>query len=143
MLRCFLFLLLSSALLHPQTPGNSSRLAGCYQVTSLTWTPDGSDIHLIPKEFELSNDPRGDGMFRMKGLPLVKNNPIERGWWWKPKGASKVRVDWSSGLGGIHGTLKRSRNGDLHGKIKEWCDSRCGWKRRTGQIRVQPIACTP
>jgi hypothetical protein len=144
MCRYVIFVLLAAALSHAQDPGHSSaRFAGCYQVTSLTWSPDGSDIRLIPKEFELLNDSRGNGAFRMRGLPIAEKNSIERAWWWMPKSANKVRIDWSSGLGGIHGTLKRSKTGGLAGKIKEWCDSRCGWKKRTGRIRVEPIACTP
>jgi len=143
MLPLFAFMILPAALVHAQgAPDSSPRFAGCYQVTSLTWTPDGSDIHLIPKEFELSNDSRGNGTFHLKSLG-GETTRSEYFWWWEATGANKVRVAWGTGLGGIRGTLKRSSNGDLHGKIKEWCDSRCGWKRRTGQIRVQPIACTP
>src|SRR4051794_30782607 len=51
-------------------------------------------------------------------------------------------LSWGTGLGGFRGTLKQSRTGDFAGKVKEWCDSRCGWKRRVATIRIQKTPCT-
>jgi hypothetical protein len=44
--------------------------------------------------------------------------------------------------GGFRGTLKQSQPGEFVGKVKEWCDSRCEWKRQVATIRIQKIDCT-
>jgi hypothetical protein len=124
-----------------QSPDN---FAGCYQITSLVWSPRNADIRVIPQQLELMNTSvlRSGNYFRMRGVG-TKSHEIERLWAWGPKSKSKAELSWSSGLGGIRGTLKRSKNGDLTGTIKEWCDSRCGWKKAKGHIRLQRTPCAP
>jgi len=137
-----LFVLSTAVLPHAQDLDRGvSHFAGCYEVKSLTWSPT-ADIKAIPIRLKLLSSSRGDGFFQMRSFADSRNNN-ENFWWWRPTGGDKVRVAWSNGLGGIRGTLKRSKNGDLKGKIKEWCDSRCGWKKRTGTIHLERFACTP
>jgi hypothetical protein len=136
-----LFVLLVIAFTNAQAlDHDASHFAGCYEVKSLTWSPLANDIKVIPTRVKLLNTPRGDGVFEMRSFG-DNSNRNENFWWWRPESTGRVKVDWSSGLGGIRGTLKRSKNGDLKGKIKEWCDSRCGWKRRTGDLLLHPIVC--
>jgi hypothetical protein len=91
---------------------------------------------------ELLNTSQGNG-FAMRSFGPQTKDRWENLWAWKPQGTDKVKVIWSGGLGGFRGTLKKSKNGDLAGKIKEWCDSRCGWKKRTGQLHLKRISCSP
>jgi hypothetical protein len=136
------FVLLAVALAHAQSAEPASLpFAGCYEVTSLTWTP-ADDIRLIPQRIALLNTPTWGHGFAMRSFDAEKQH-WENLWAWRPKGTNKVQLVWSTGLGGFRGTLKRSKDGDLAGKIKEWCDSRCGWKKRTGQLHLKKISCRP
>jgi hypothetical protein len=126
----------SQSPLHP-------RFAGCYEVKSLVWNPPDETIRLIPRQFQLLNktwDDRSQIVFKMKSLPS-SGNLMENLWAWAPKG-NRVWISWSTGFGGFKGTLKPSRPDELVGKLKEWCDSRCGWKKRTGQILALKIDCS-
>jgi hypothetical protein len=137
-LALFLIICLNSAA-QSQSPDN---FAGCYQVTSLVWSPRNAEIGLIPQQLELMNTPvlRSGNYFRMRSVG-TESHDIERLWAWWPKGKSKAELSWSGGLGGIKGTLKQSKNGGLTGTIKEWCDSRCGWKKASGHIHLQRTPC--
>jgi hypothetical protein len=75
----------------------------------------------------------------MRSLPS-SDKFYERLWAWEPRGR-RVWISWSMGLGGFRGTLKPSRTGELVGKLKEWCDFRCEWKKRTGAIQIRKIDC--
>jgi len=120
------------------------RFAGCYEVTSLSWTPRDYTVKLIPKRFQLSAEHHAAGgkFFMMRSLDPEASRLIDTLWAWRPKG-NQVQVSWSRGFGGFSGTLKPSSTGDLVGDLKEWCDNRCGWKKRTGKMRVHKIGCNP
>ena len=99
MWRYAVFALMAAALANAQAAGQSSPgFAGCYEVTSLTWSPPG-DVKLIPKNLELLNVARGDGSFHMRAVG-VETNGMDRFWWWEPKGQTKSRpggeADWGA-----------------------------------------------
>ena len=115
---------------------------GCYQVVSQVWHPSNGDIRLIPNRFELRTESAfgpNSGMFAGRSMP-GSGDPTDWVWMWRPKGG-RLWISWGTGLGGVRGSFKRSRTGEFVGKLKEWCDSRCGWKRRVGIIRIQQIDC--
>jgi hypothetical protein len=121
-------------------------LAGCYRVAFLSWSPSDADIKLIPPQFELLNVPRvpGSAYFNIRSLGVKsERDPWEAFWSWRPKSTDKLEINWGTGLGGFRGTLKRSGNGELVGKIKEYCDSHCEYVRRIGSLHVQKIGCGP
>jgi hypothetical protein len=100
---------------------------------------------MIPTEFKLSNvlNASGATYFKLRSLgDEAVLNPWEVLWSWRPEGKDKLEINLGTGLGGFRGTLKRS-GGGLIGKIKEYCDSRCGYKRRIGSLRLQKINCRP
>jgi hypothetical protein len=96
----------------------------------------------IPGQFQLGSEPAaspGTGIFAMRSV-AASGNIMENLWVWKPRG-NRMWISWGTGFGGFRGTLKRTRNGEFVGKVKEWCDSHCKWKRRTAEIRIQRIDC--
>lgn len=115
--------------------------AGCYQVMSLVWQPPNEDIKLIPERFELRSESvfKGSEVFAVRSVP-ASGNLGERLWRWKPKG-SGLWISWGTSFGGFRGNFKRSRAGEFVGRLKEWCDSRCEWKKRVGIIRLQQLDC--
>ena len=117
--------------------------AGCYRVVSETWHPMNEDSSPIPSRFQLRSEAAGEpgrGIFAMRSVP-ASGNAMEKGWVWQPRG-TRLWISWGTGLGGFHGTLKKSQPGEFVGKVKEWCDSRCGWKSQVGTIRIQQTDCT-
>lgn len=121
-------------------------LAGCYHVARVSWSPQPEDLQMIPTGFELlkvANAP-GATYFKLRGLGAkAEPNPWELLWSWKPDGKDRLEINLGTGLGGFRGTLKRSGSGELVGKVKEYCDSRCGYKRRIGSLHLQKISCGP
>ena len=118
--------------------------AGCYRVVSQTWQPPNKDLKMIPDRFQLLSESTFEPsrrMFAVRSIPASGNVMEENMWVWQPRG-SKLWISWGTGLGGVRGSFKRSRTGEFVGKLKEWCDSRCGWKRRVGTIRIQQVDCT-
>lgn len=130
-----------------QGPGQGpDELAGCYQVTLLSWNPPDDSIKLIPTRFQLLNVPRVPGAKSLGIRSLEagsKRNPIENLWSWRPKGKGELEIEWSNGLGGYRGTLKRSGSGELVAKMEEYCDYRCADKGRTGSLHLHKISCEP
>lgn len=117
--------------------------AGCYRVVSQTWQPSNEDMKLIPDLFQLRSESAFEpnrGMFELRSIP-ASGNRRENLWAWQPKG-NGFWIAFATGFGGFRGTFKRSRTGQFVGKLKEWCDSRCGWKKRVGKIRLQQVSCT-
>src|SRR5215467_2204091 len=116
--------------------------AGCYRIVSQTWQPKSEDIKLIPDRFQLQSksvfEP-GRGMFAVRSVPAT-DNLNENLWIWQPK-RNSFWISWGTGFGGFRGTFKQSSNGEFLGRVREWCDSRCEWKRRTGTLRIQRMAC--
>lgn len=116
--------------------------AGCYRVISLTWSPADHTITLIPQQFELLTDaiPQAKDIFQIRTLPAT-DDLMQNGWIWQPKD-NRIWISWGRGFGGFRGTMKLSRSGDWAGKLKEWCDSHCEYKKRVGVIRIRKIACS-
>jgi len=118
--------------------------AGCYKIVSQRWHPMNEDAVPIPQRFQLRNDAadeRHDSrFFAMRSFP-ANSNAWDKLWVWRPRG-SRLWISWGTGLGGFRGSLKQSQPGEFVGKIKEWCDSRCEWKRRVATIRIQKTDCT-
>jgi len=131
-----------------QGPGQSpGEAADCYQVTLLTWNPpDETDetIKVIPTRFQLLNVPRvpgatGLGIRRLEAGS--ERNSMETFWSWRPKGKDELEIEWSSGPGGYRGNFKRSGSGEVVVKMKEYCDNRCKYKKRTGSLHLHKIGC--
>jgi hypothetical protein len=119
-----------------QVSSQDSRLfTGCYEVSSLSWNPLDDKIRLIPKRFELLDNL--DIRDSARGPREINFSS------WRPRGKSKIVVSWGTGFGGFRGTLKKSSNGDFVGKLRESCDFRCEWKKRTGTIHIHKISCEP
>jgi hypothetical protein len=118
--------------------------ASCYQVAGVSRGLIGEDVGLFPTRFKLLNVPRAPGAtyFNIRILDVKgERNLWEASWSWRPKGKDKLEINWGTGLGGFRGTLKRSASGELVGKMKEYCDSRCEYKRRTGTLHLRKISC--
>ncbi len=143
-LTAFVIVLCCSITLHGQTQTSAGvQFAGCYEIVSQKWHPGNEDASPIPSRFELRNeqaDKRSADFFQMRGIPPGRND-WERLWLWRPK-SDGVWVSWGRGLGGFRGTLKQHRNGELVGQIKEWCDSRCEWKKQVAEIRIRKAQCS-
>jgi hypothetical protein len=144
MIRCIFFGVVLTICLSSYAQDPPFKFAGCYEVASIVWSPPDADIPFIPKRVELQNTPfaPGDPYSHMRSMGKPTSS-IERMWSWRPKSRNRIEISWSAGLGGTRGTLKRSKNGDLAGTIKEWCDGRCGWKTASADILLRPIACVP
>jgi len=118
--------------------------AGCYQIVSQTWQPGNEDVKMIPDRFQLLSESTFEPsrrIFAVRSTPASGNVMAEKLWVWQPRGSS-LWISWGTGLGGVQGSFKRLRTGEFVGKLKEWCDNRCEWKRRVGTIRIQHIGCT-
>ena len=125
-----------------QAADSGSKFQGCYEVKSLTWMPPDDSIKFIPKQFELTDKPwaSSKNVFRITSLDSNTDWFTQRLWTWTANNDS-IRLSFSTGFGGFEGTLHRRRSGELAGKLKEFCDSRCGWDKRVGKIRIDQIAC--
>ena len=142
-LTALVIVLFCSIPLHGQTQTSAGvQFAGCYEIVSQRWHPGNEDASPIPSRFELRNeqaDKRSTDLFQMRGIPPGRND-WERLWLWRPT-SDGVWVSWGRGLGGFRGTLKQDRNGEFVGQIKEWCDSRCEWKKQVAKIRIRKARC--
>jgi hypothetical protein len=129
--------------LHGQTQRSANiPFAGCYEIVSQKWHSGNEDASPIPSRFQLRTDQadsRGADFFQMRSIPTGRYD-WEKLWLWQPKGDS-VWLSWGRGLGGFRGTLKQQRDGEFIGQVKEWCDSRCEWKRQTAKLRIRKIEC--
>jgi|SRR6185312_4798547 hypothetical protein len=143
-LTVFVILMCSSIPSHGQTQTSSAvKFAGCYEIVSQKWNPGNEDASPIPSRFDLRNeqdDKRNTEFFQMRGIPAGRND-WERLWLWRPT-SDGVWLSWGRGLGGFRGTLTQERNGEFVGKIKEWCDSHCEWKKQKAKIHIRKIQCT-
>src|SRR3954470_1337485 len=125
---------------HPQAErSTASKLDGCYEVISLSWSPSDESIRLIPPRFRLT----ADGHVH----PISsKSAALSCGSWTAQ--AKKLKFSFRC-LGGFAGTLKPSGPGEFNGKLKKWSDHRCWpkWscgseeKRRTGLLRIRRTEC--
>ena len=114
-----------------QTRSSSLGFDGCYEVTSLSWSPPDDRIKLVPPRLELTSN---------NDIHPLPYNPGDVRWGsWKAKD-NKLKMNFGL-LGGFRGTLKRSASGEFAGKLKEYCDYRCEWKTRVGSIRIRKVAC--
>ena len=128
---------------HAQTSGRDLPFAGCYRIISQIWHPANEDASPIPGRFQLSAEPVVKSeccFFSMRRLP-ASGSPSEKLWMWRPR-IDRLWISWGTGLGGFRGTLKPSGRGEFVGKVKEWCDHRCGWKTQVATIRIQQTDCT-
>ena len=79
-----------------QGPGQGpDELAGCYQVTLLSWNPPDDSVKLIPTRFQLLNVPRVLGATKLGIRSLEagsERNPIEKLWSWRPKGKDVLEI---------------------------------------------------
>jgi len=141
-LTLFAIVLCSSIALHGQTHTSGVPFAGCYEIVSQKWHPGNEDASPIPKRFELRSeqaDKRSSDRFQMRTIPPGRDD-WDSLWVWRPT-SDGVWVSWGSGLGGFRGTLKDYGDGELVGQIKEWCDSRCEWKKQVAKIRIRKTQC--
>lgn len=113
--------------------------SGCYQAVSQVWRPPNEDIRPFPNRFELRTESAfgpSSGMFAGRSMP-GSGDTTEWVWAWRLK-SNRLWISWGTGLGGVRGSFKRSRNGEFVVKLKQWCDSHCKWKR-VGIIRIRQI----
>jgi hypothetical protein len=142
MLRSVFLVLILPCLAVGQTPNQRPNLfAGCYNVSSLSESPPGEGSELIPRQFALLDEPKGkSAFFGMRSLGTGRND-FETLWTWRQKSADEIEINFSNGLGGFRGTLKKTSGGDFTGKLRQWCDYRCGPKRRVVAVHLHRIAC--
>ena len=126
---------------------NATVFAGCYERVSLTSNAPETTIPLIPKQFELlgrTTRRLGRKVFPVYNVTITTDHPpYEYDWTWKPKNRTQLSIEFTNGFGGFSGTLKKSDNGELSGKLKEYCPGHCGWSMRTAYLLARPIACEP
>ena len=118
-------------------------MAGCYQIVSQVWHPMNEDAVPIPTRFELSSEsapPPHSGFYEMRDDPPSGYSNEKRSIW-QPKG-KQLWLVWATDLGGFRAILKQSRSGEFAGKVTEYCDTQCGWKRRIAKITIRQIDCT-
>jgi hypothetical protein len=140
------FLLATISFALGESTKNRDLFAGCYEVTSLSTKPADDEVRLFPKRFQLMTIPQvsGNGFFLMRSVESeTEDRRIFNFRVWKPKSSNKVEMHWGSGLGGFRGVLKRSGSGHIEGKLKERCDHRCDYERRTLELQIQAIGCPP
>lgn len=128
--------------IHDQAHAGEASFAGCYRIISAKWHPWNEDASPIPERFQLRNEPmdsRSNYILQMRSIP-VTSDAAENLWTWQRKGDS-LWLSWGTGFGGFRGTLKQFANGEFVGKVKEWCDSRCGWKVRKAKLRIVKTEC--
>jgi hypothetical protein len=117
--------------------------AGCYRIVSQVWHPTNEDDVPIPIRFELSGEPARpphSGSYEMRSVP-PSNDPTEKRWIWRPRG-DQLWLVWDADLGGFRGTLKQSGAGELAGKVTEYCNTQCEWKRRVAKVTIRQVDCT-
>jgi len=144
MLRRVLLLVLGGAAYCQSSNQATYPLAGCYEVASLAWDPPNEAIKVIPQrlELQLRNDPKWKTFAIRSLVPRERDDfKPETFWSWKPKGDNKIGISFGTGMGGFRGDLGKSKNGDLTGRVTEWCDSRCGYKKTIGTIHLRKVRC--
>jgi len=130
-----------------QNAPNNLRFAGCYEVKILKWGPPLEDMppttSFPPSVLQLStvsSKPDHDAL-DLRSVPVNPERALpERLWFWTP-GSSSVRVSFGTGMGGFRGILKASSNAELSGRLKQWCDKRCEWKKTEMRISLRRIDC--
>jgi hypothetical protein len=116
---------------------------GCYRIVSQRWHPMDEDAVPIPEGFQLRSEAASEpnaGIFEMRSIP-ASNNAGDKLWVWQPRG-TRLWISWGTGFGGFREGLKQSQPGEFVGKVNEWCDSRCEWKRRVATVRIRKSECT-
>ena len=129
-------------------PGQSQTLAqvpvsGCYQIVSQSWHPTNEDAVPIPSRFELRRESAPQpyaGFYEMRSDPPTGDS-TEKRWIWQSKG-QQLWLEWGTELGGFRGVLKPSASGEFAGKVTEYCNSQCEWKKRVAKITIKQIDCT-
>jgi hypothetical protein len=142
----FLVFLGAPPLAHGQNTSPRLPLAGCYEVISYRPSPAIEDTYrALLTKFELTNKPYDNTgnprFFHMRKLDR-ESNSWEALWNWEPtRDGHAARLNLSLGLGGYRGVLKQYSGGKLIGKIKQYCDSRCQWKRESIHISARRVDC--
>ncbi len=125
----------------PQAP--ASQFAGCYQVTATRWNPPLEDRPTWPpRRIKLAtNAPFSSAnVFAVASLDS-EGNPHDNDFSnWEPI-SDGIKLLLSGGRGGMRGTLHVNKHGDLEGKIKQFCDFRCDFKRETVRLELHRVDC--
>lgn len=141
---CILSLCWASALIAQSAQTSKLPLAGCYEVRVLQWSPPLEDEpHFPPSRLQLTAIPlEGDQTaFRVQSLPVAPSgSTFEQQWFWVPEGR-RLTLSFGFGLGGMRGAFKASSNADLSGKLKQWCDKRCDFKKTEITMSLRRIDC--
>jgi hypothetical protein len=45
-------------------------------------------------------------------------------------------------LGGFRGKVRPASTDEFVGKLREWCDGRCEYKKTTGTMRIRKVECS-
>ena len=134
----------ASSLVAQSAQTTNLAFAGCYEVRVLKWSPPSEDepqfppSHLQLTAIRLERD---QNAFRVQSFPVAPSgSTFEQQWFWIPEGR-RLTLSFGFGLGGMHGSFKPSSNADLFGKLKQWCDKRCDFKKTEITMRLRRIDC--
>ena len=121
-------------------------LAGCYEIKTSKWKPpleDDPHLMLIPSRVRLSTQSEpNQNVFKVESIPINPDGAqMDRLWFWIPEGTG-LRLLLGAGSGGFRGRLKRTNDGDFSGKLKQWCNGHCDWKRTEVMVRLSRINCS-
>ena|SRR5581483_220747 len=134
----------ASSLAAQSAPPTDLPLAGCYEVRVLKRTPRMEDeTHFPPSRLQLTEIPLdGDKTgFVVQSIPVAPSgSTYQQQWFWVPQ-RGQLRLSLGLGMGGFRGSFGLSTNGDLSGKLKEWCDNRCGFKKTVIAMNLHRIEC--
>jgi len=127
-------------------PSPDLPLAGCYEVQTAKWKPpleDDPALFLIHPQLHIrvTNLKRDDAGFKVERVEVsVDHAGSDSLWAWNPKG-NRMLLSLGTDKGGFCGTLKPSGDGNLSGKLKEWCADHCEWKKSEVTISLHRIDC--
>src|SRR6185369_10070139 len=107
-------------------------LVGCYELRTTKWNPpleDDPRLSLFPSRLRLAvRSEDSKTILAVESVPQIPNRSIdEKLWFWSPEG-NGLRLSFGTGLGGYRGRLKRVKDGEYSGRLKQWCDNRCEYK---------------
>ncbi len=138
-LRWFLLALVcgASALAQESNP----KFVGCYEVVSLSFKPATNVNQVIPRAFRLTDEryrPDTSDIFRIRALPQSQPLGAFASTWRSRRNGPML--DFSTGLGGYRGQLRRLTKDEYAGKLKAWCDYHCEVKAHA-RIQIRLISC--
>ena len=143
--RSFLWLIIWLFSVHAAAQTSSrthNLLVGCYETSSLTSVPADLATRGVPQFFELTDRPTpfGNPWLQMKAADAT-TEPSRLHHIWTPRhGSIKLQFGW--GMGGWEGTLKPAAPNEFVGKLKPFCNGRCGGQKQVVSVHVKRVECS-